>query len=180
MNEQEWDVVNGLVIESAERLGESLGREVHHVRSSLEESDETDAPIATIGFGGHQLRGVLLVVVSEKLLRETVPRQAEEPPADAVDDWAGELSNLVLGRLKSRLLAHGVAIVMSTPTTFRGRGMRASSPLRRPESLTHTFEAGGEVLTVRLSARESPGVRLKPANPAADEIPDGDFLLFDG
>lgn len=76
-----------------------------------------------IGFGGDGIKGSLVLASTFPVVRATVPAQvspAREPDQAVLADWIGELSNQLLGRVKNRLLLHGVALVMSTPVSLIG------------------------------------------------------------
>src|SRR5688572_21257649 len=66
-----------------------------------------DAPVSTsfvvcavIGFTGRGVRGTLLLATTD----EPLGRSSPLGPAVKPGDWMGELSNQLLGRLKSKLL----------------------------------------------------------------------------
>jgi CheY-specific phosphatase CheX len=82
--------------------------------------------LAVIGFVGQGLRGALLLVALDSAIAawlETMG-QAEGDAADVL----GEFSNMLLGRLKTRLLPEGIALSVSTPTTASGNKLRVSGP----------------------------------------------------
>lgn len=77
-----------------------------------------------MGFVSERLVGSCLVAGSREVLMATAPSDA--PPRD----WVGELANQLVGRLKSKLLGHGVTITMNTPVVLSGISL---SPLPRTE-----------------------------------------------
>jgi len=83
-----------------------------------------------IGFTGAHIGGTLSLVSSSSLLARTRPT-APVNTAE-VEDWAAELANQLLGRLKNRLLQHNVQIQLSTPVAVAGRHLELrtlSTPL---------------------------------------------------
>lgn len=65
-------------------------------------------------------------------------------------DWAAELANLVLGKLKTRLQSSGVVIQLGLPTTFTTRAAQ-SGVIGTPKVQYRLRAADGPVL-VRFSA----------------------------
>jgi hypothetical protein len=67
-----------------------------------------------IGFSARGLQGQLILGSSIEPLEQSNP--ARNVP---VRDWMGELSNQLLGRIKSQLLLYGVELTVSTPLILR-------------------------------------------------------------
>ena len=106
------------------------------------------AGIAAIGFAGRGIRGSVVLVALDSSV-EAWLAAIEEPPTDLADAL-GEFSNMLLGRLKGRLLAEGIAVSISTPTTTSGSGLRVSVP---PGASTWvSVDGDGWELDVRLDA----------------------------
>ena len=104
--------------------------------------------IAAIGFAGRGIRGSVVMVALDTAV-EAWLAALEEPPIDLAD-VLGEFSNMLLGRLKTRLLAEGIALSVSTPTTTSGSGMRVSMP---PGASTWvSLDGDGWELDVRIDA----------------------------
>ena len=87
--------------------------------------DSHDA-VGVIGFTGTGLRGTLVIATSSGLVARMEPLtgMAHIPLRDRIRDWVGELSNLVLGRVKVGLGHHGVVVGLSTPVAFTGEHLR--------------------------------------------------------
>ncbi len=82
----------------------------------------------SITFTG-DLRGCLTLLCSagcgKKMARAMLMLEESEPVDEAeLKDALGEIVNLAIGGLKSRLLAEGCALDISIPTVTRGRGLR--------------------------------------------------------
>ncbi len=67
-----------------------------------------------IGFVGRGVRGTCLLAGTDG------PLAASCPEGGRLRDWVGELANQLLGRLKSKLLARGVEIAVTTPIVLSG------------------------------------------------------------
>jgi hypothetical protein len=80
---------------------------------------------ARLRFEGKGMKAQAFLSCTEDFLQLTcpLPRGAENHSEDTIRDWLGELGNLILGRLKNRLLAHDVTIKISAPD-FEGDWIR--------------------------------------------------------
>ena len=67
-----------------------------------------------IGFVGSRVRGTCLLASTE------LPIEASCPPGGRARDWVGELTNQLMGRLKSKLVARGLGVELSTPIVLSG------------------------------------------------------------
>ncbi|HEV57201.1 MAG TPA: chemotaxis protein CheX [Phycisphaerales bacterium] len=90
----------------------------------------SDGPLwaGSITFTG-DLRGCLTLLCSadcgEKMARTMLMLEDSEPVDEAdLKDALGEIANLAIGGLKSRLLAAGCTLDISIPTVTRGRDLR--------------------------------------------------------
>jgi len=98
--------------------------------------------------------------------------------SEILQDWGGELANQLLGRLKSRLLAHGVTILLGTPTTVSGLDLRVRSLPGELHFAPSWLRAGADWLVVRLDAVATGEVTLSNSPEPAAAAKEGDILLF--
>jgi CheY-specific phosphatase CheX len=101
-----------------------------------------DQPLlsGSIGFVGRRIRGTCLLATEERCLLATCPEQGV-----AMRDWIGELTNQFMGRLKTKLLAHGVEVFVTTPIVLSGVRIQ---PLPRAHVEPAVFSShAGSVLT---------------------------------
>jgi CheY-specific phosphatase CheX len=110
-------------------------------------SDEPSV-VAVIGYVGTGVRGALILIALETTVASWLRRMGSEG-ADA-GDALGEFSNMLLGRLKARLLPEGLTIRLATPTIATGTGIRLSVPPTRSAALSFDESAGS--LRIRLDA----------------------------
>ncbi len=73
-------------------------------------------PIAVIGFGGEMLRGSVSFEVPWRVLQASHPSRSSA--TEDLADWVGEIANLTLGKVKTKLRSRGVAIQLGLPMTF--------------------------------------------------------------
>lgn len=134
---------------------------------------------AFIGFSG-SVRGSLIIAGSSKMYTSTFPSSTNGTPRALTDliDWAGEMANQTLGRIKRRFCERGVDFETSTPTAVKGRHIGGRSPVR-DGIIDLVLTVGDEVVSVCFEV-ESPAdgeVFKCPAEP----IPcsqEGDLVLF--
>ncbi len=181
MNAEEWSQIDHIVVTCTEALFLSLGLPVEHLGLVDESTSPRRQTLGVMGFGGLQMRGALLLSADMAALAHTHP--ARPAPAAlseaALRDWSGELANQLLGRIKNRLLARGLVIQLSTPTTLSGLDLRLGVSMSNAQCLPHLFHVAGNAVQVRFEAVAEAGVHFSDV--AADDAEiaaEGDMLLF--
>jgi CheY-specific phosphatase CheX len=150
-------------------------------------ADETEDPISpefflcsVIGFTGRDVRGTLVLALTEALSGLSNPVAGTNPSAtpDRVihRDWVGELSNQLLGQIKIDLLRRGVEIYVNLPAVLQGQHL-APLPRSHLKPLKFTLAHGAAAVWIELEARE--GFKIESATGAAPSPAPGDTLLFD-
>lgn len=127
MNQTSLQRIDGFLDSSTRELFLSHGMTVYPC--SPQAAGGGQPLTATIGFtsaGSADFRGQLVLTLNRDLAVGSLPPNLRKGEAgdEIVADWAGELSNQLLGRLKNRFHPTGVDIALSTPVVFMGRGMR--------------------------------------------------------
>jgi len=123
-----------------------------------------------IGFSGKQARGTLLCAASKEPLRKLCGnKNASER------DWISEITNQLLGRIKSRLLRKGVEIVISPPIVLRGEHI---APLPRTQLLPLSFVMDGGAVFVWLDVEFDASVDLTSEEEQDIGLVEGQSLLF--
>jgi hypothetical protein len=105
-----------------------------------------------VGFTGEQMRGTLMLATSSEPLGRTSPMRDA-----SLREWIAELSNQLLGRIKNRLLVHGVDLHLSTPVVLRGNHI---APLSRAELVPYAFSCDGGYVCVWFDAEVLGGLDL--------------------
>jgi CheY-specific phosphatase CheX len=105
-----------VVLDAARHVLTSYGLSVSDPTAPCEGLDPAQIA-AVIGFNGETLRGTMAIIAPPDLIRCTCPPLQATPEVDEgeIFDWAGELLNMMLGRVKVGLSARGVDIDSSTP-----------------------------------------------------------------
>jgi len=169
--------IDAFLVSSTLELFASHGVALREVEYRTEGIDEPFA--STIGFTAERILGVLVLTVSRALAEASLPSnlRAARATDEIVADWAGELSNQCLGRLKNRFYAAGVEIALSTPTVFAGKELRHfahPSPLYR----SLYFEGPGSLL-VEFQAHYGEDFELGEEGAVQEESPpEGEVLFF--
>jgi chemotaxis protein CheX len=78
--------------------------------------------VSVVGFTSGEMRGNLAIAATYDFFESTNVISAQ-PTEEQVRDWAGELSNQLLGRIKNRLLAYDLVLAMGTPMVITGLRM---------------------------------------------------------
>jgi CheY-specific phosphatase CheX len=178
MNQSDCHQINGMLVECATALLEAFGTTSRYDPTGESKHPAQEGMLAIIGFGGtgEALRGSLVVGANRGLLRRSCP-VADEGSDDRLQDWLGELANQLLGRLKSRLLAHGIVIQLGTPTTVSGLELRVRCSGDR-QATPLWLLAGNDWFVMRLDAIAAPGVELCVSPDPSSAATEGEVLLF--
>jgi len=122
-----------------------------------------------LGFAGPSVRGTCLLATTEGPLVDS------DPVGGPSRDWMGELVNQLVGRIKNRVLSHGVEFYVTIPVVLRGQHI---APLPRPDLPPLAFGAPrGQVLVwieIETAAGFEPSVVPIPNESAAE----GETLIF--
>jgi len=116
-------IIDRLVVAAARAL---FG--AHGVTLGEPESSDRDTPTdhdvaASIGFTAPRVQGAILMTTRKDIVANAWPRELRhrDPSEREACDWAGELVNQLLGRVKNALLPFGLTLEQSTPTVVTGR-----------------------------------------------------------
>jgi CheY-specific phosphatase CheX len=182
MNQSDWNRINGMLVESAISLLRAFGTSARYEPAGEQQHPAEDGMLAIIGFAGEQLRGSLVLSANPGLLEGSCPARtvgrADATHLEILQDWVGELANQLLGRLKSRLLAHGVAIELGTPTTVSGLELRVRSCGGAHPATPLWLHSGDDWLVVRLDAIAAPDTHLSASPDPSTAAAEGEILLF--
>jgi len=146
-----------------------------HTSSVLPQTTDVSG-IAVIGYAGEQVRGALVMTADEHATRAWLA--AVGVPDGECADTLGEFSNMLLGRLKSRLLEEGCLILLTTPTTASGSSLRLSVPPPQAQSNALVFGGPGWHVGVRLDATFEPGFQRREKRAEDRAVEAGAGLLF--
>jgi CheY-specific phosphatase CheX len=132
---------------------------------------QSDEPLLSgiIGFVGSRVRGSCLLASTEASIAATCP------PGGRLRDWVGELTNQLMGRLKSKLVARELAIELSTPIVLSGVRIQ---PLPKARLEPTVLSATQGAVLVWLEIETAPGFVLSAERDGLSGS-EGDVLIFD-
>ncbi len=173
--------LDALVVESTIALlthlgcpAEALGQQEGVMRS------EEGALAAIIGFVGDDLEGALTMMSTPRLLSKTLPESVEgSEDLKLLHDWAAEVANQLLGRLKNKLALHDVNFNVAPPIPMFAQCLTLP-PLRRPNATSWSeFVTPYGSLCVRFEALAAPDWVLPPLEHDQEALlQEGDLQLF--
>jgi CheY-specific phosphatase CheX len=134
---------------------------------------------AAIGFVHPHMPGMLILTMDRGLAVQSRPAELRgyTPSEKDLDDWVGELSNQLIGRIKNQLFRHGIDIKLSIPSVIRGSLLcRGSVDASVSQKLRFVHAAGS--LSVYFDVKVPKGLELKVLTGEFDCIPEGEVALF--
>jgi CheY-specific phosphatase CheX len=138
-----------------------------------------------VGFTGSVMRGTLLLATTfpvvaaarPEMLRKRVLSSSLSSDWILARDWAGELANQVLGRVKNRLNRFGVTFEVSPPTALSGPALTFASP-KGPAPLQHVFSSGNGRVWLCFDVFMDPEQRVTPRGPELGSL-EGNVIVFE-
>ncbi len=95
--------------------------------------------VGSVGFAG-PLGGVVHAHLSEAFARRITGTllgvDSQVTSREMINDTVGEMSNMLVGHIKSRLCDRGMPCVLTIPSVVRGQGLRVTAPRA---AQTHLF-----------------------------------------
>ncbi len=135
---------------------------------------------ASIGFSAAKIRGAVLLTARKDLVARAWPAELRHkvPEDRDVYDWAGELVNQLLGRVKNALAPFGLSLEQGTPTVITGWHLH-----RAPASTTvarrYLFEASGGSIAIYFDAEIAEGFALAMSpDESMQPVAEGGVQLF--
>jgi CheY-specific phosphatase CheX len=148
----------------------------------------TDAPsdiagpsvMAVIGYAATTVRGALLLLTSRAVVAALQPDEIKDgPPTEALlRDVLGEFCNMLMGRIKNRLIPRGIAPLIATPTTILGDHLKLPVPTSGVSAWQRFSTPYGDI-HVRLDATFEPDFTLEEVNASEErQASEGETILF--
>jgi CheY-specific phosphatase CheX len=131
---------------------------------------------AIIGYAGDKVRGALVMIAEKTAVQSWLSKLEGADPEGNQCDALGEFSNMLLGRLKARLLPEGFPILLSTPTTAFGAGFTLAPSVGPSAWLS--FEGPGWEFHVRIDATFDEGFALQAVADREAAVEAGEMMLF--
>ncbi len=147
------DVVAMLTESVSEVLNTMFSIEARRAPDGIVPATGEPFVVGSVGFTG-EANGVVYLHVSVPFARQLTSRmlgltEAEIEGDEMVNDVIGELSNMIVGAVKSRLCDSGLPCLLTIPTIVRGTALVAEAT-RNCERREMSFHCGSDVLCVEL------------------------------
>ncbi len=152
--------------DAVEEFTRGAVRDVFNQMLALEVKDDEPTPLApdaagqiigSVGFIG-QATGIVYLSAGVGLARVFTGTMLGLPEAEVEDDMIndafGELSNMVVGAVKSRLCDRGWSCELTIPSIVRGTGLRVESVANEKQTV-FGFRAGEHRLLVEVAIKDS-------------------------
>ncbi|MGO8992491.1 MAG: chemotaxis protein CheX [Polyangiaceae bacterium] len=170
--------IDSLVESAARALFESHGLSLGELQGEATEAPDDHDIAASIGFTSPQVQGAILMTTRKVLVARAWPRELRhrEPSEREVCDWAGELVNQLLGRIKNALLPFGLVLEQSTPTVVVGKHVHRAPPSTNL-ARRYYFDTSVGTLLIYFDAAIAKGLSLT-GDASVRPAPEGDVHLF--
>jgi CheY-specific phosphatase CheX len=169
-----------IVVDAAQHVLPACGLAVAPPSDAGAERPGANEVVAFMGFTGDSLRGTVAIAAPLELVRAAYPLALEQAGGWQLEvfDWAGEIANRLLGRIKHALVERSIAIEASTPRVMLGEQLRISRSTEGTVCAA-AFPVGGAFVRVWFDAStiEDSTLLDDPAGPSSAS--EGDVLLFD-
>lgn len=133
----------------------------------------------SVGFTSPNLRGSLTMTADHSFVSSSRPPELRSiTPSDRdVSDWMAELGNQLLGRIKNRLVGHGVVIELGTPAVLFGVEIQRQLG-RGPVACERFVRSADGKLLIHIDANISEHFQILEAGEAEEAMPEGEMALF--
>jgi CheY-specific phosphatase CheX len=169
------------MVESAARaLFETHGLTLGALRADFGVTPEDHDVASSVGFTGPEIRGAILMTTRQDLVELAWPEELrhQAPSERDVCDWAGELVNQLVGRVKNALVPFGLALEQSTPTVVTGWHIHRT-PAMTAIARRYLFDAGrGTVVFYFDAAVADDFVLARSSDENLQSAVEGDVRLF--
>jgi chemotaxis protein CheX len=180
MNPETIAQIDGLIETAARALFGSHGFPLAEVRTNFALTPDDHDVASSVGFTGPQMRGALLMTTRRELIALAWPSELRHQLASERDvcDWAGELVNQLLGRVKNALVPYGLALEQSTPTVVTGWHIHRT-PATTAIARRYLFEAElGSIVFYFDALVPEDFALVRSGNEALLSAAEGDVQLF--
>jgi len=109
--------------------------------------------IALISMTNPELRLTVALQTQKAVLEASFPSEQKVTALQQLQDWIGELSNQLAGRLKNKMRLYDCQLNLGIPTVIQGDNMYLDLP-KRSEISQHSFTtSAGQILLLNLTTQ---------------------------
>ena len=153
-------VLTNMAAESWIELMAAYGVDLAVAGWGWQADDEEAKMFGVIGFSGKGVRATCLIGAEQRLVEASC--RARGRPRD----WISELANQLVGRVKMKLVSHGVSVTMTTPLALSGVRV---TPLPRMGGDPVAFNSHHGAALLWLETETDEQFVLSPARPLSVE-----------
>ncbi len=147
--------ITELLSEATIEIFSENGLNFSNMRETQEILGEEEFLIALIGLSNDSIRLSLTLLVSQSLLNSSLPEDIDEINDIVLQDWIGELSNSLAGRIKHKLVSYGCILNLGLPTVIQGNKLQIEHP-KKTEFSAHQFSTEtNELIEVGLNTLQN-------------------------
>lgn len=181
MTDAEAAELSEIVVKCARHVLPGCGIPISEGGQIVDEPPDAKQLVAFMGFTGDVLRGTMAIVSPIELMRRAYPLDFKQGARweYEVFDWAGEVANRLLGRIKVALAQRSVDIEASTPRVMLAEHLHVTRSTRGTVC-SAAFPSGDATIRVWFDAIAAEGRAVfgpAPLNHPSSP-PEGDVLLF--
>lgn len=168
---------------SCEELFENYGLKLSLIESISGSIlvDNTSDIIGLLGASAEGLRASAAIQTSFGILQKTYPAKLEGLEEQKLQDWIGELSNQLIGRLKNKMLPYGCELTLGVPAVIQGSNLKTVLP-KRSEITTYRYstETGDDVYLFLSTLIDENSFNLYSPDESSEEelMTEGEFIFF--
>lgn len=136
--------------------------------------------VAMLSMTNPEVRLSIALQTERTVLEDSFPSEETMHDDRVLQDWIGELSNQLSGRMKNKLLPFGCCLDLGIPTVIQGENLHLDLP-RRSEISQHTFiTESGQAILISLTTLVDPDFRLveQDISAATEVLDEGEMLFF--
>jgi len=174
------DMLHTSLRESCDELFESIQLNLRAAVGRARGADVRGSQLAAmIGFLGPHIKGSLLIHAPVSFFAGTFPVATDdgEHTLRQLSDWAGEIANQLLGRMKNKLMVRGVHLSVTTPVMMFGDYLKGTDVYDGTLALTLPWHDGE--ISVRFDMKLGPEFQLiDQASDALRPVEAGEALIF--
>jgi CheY-specific phosphatase CheX len=161
-------------------LFDEYGLPVQHATGAPSVDIEGPSVMAVIGYAATTVRGALLLLTSRTVVAALQPADIRDEPATEalLRDVLGEFCNMLIGRIKNRLVTRGIAPLIATPTTIFGDHLKLPVPTSGVSAWQRFSSPSGDI-HVRIDATFEVDFSLAEEGTSTEQLPaEGETILF--
>jgi CheY-specific phosphatase CheX len=177
------ETMDRIVAEAMTALFEGCGVTIQEIQAKSPQP--TGAAIAgLVGFTSDAMRGTLMIASTFDLFARSRPAELRGQALSEyvardwlyLRDWAAELANMLVGRVKNQFVSYGVTLRIATPTALSGSALAVATPSSK-RTKPRVFRADRDEIWVWWDVLVDDAFVLERTDGEAAAA-EGDVLLF--